>query len=85
MGTMAYLSPEQARGDGSAVFLGNPTSTIACPSTVLYADFASTLIAPELFGHERGAFTGAMQQRQGRFELAKWLGDTLVFAALKAK
>jgi PAS domain S-box-containing protein len=28
------------------------------------------LIASELFGHERGSFTGATQQRLGRFELA---------------
>jgi len=29
-----------------------------------------SLIASELFGHEKGAFTGALQRHQGRFELA---------------
>ena len=39
------------------------------------AAFVETLLLSELFGHERGAFTGAMGVRKGRFELAH--GGTL--------
>ncbi len=39
------------------------------------AAIAPSLIASELFGHEKGAFTGATQRREGRFEMAA--GGTL--------
>src|SRR5258708_2820174 len=43
---------------------GKPFIAVNC------ASIPSSLIASELFGHEKGSFTGAVQRRQGRFELA---------------
>ncbi len=48
---------------------GHPLIVVNC------AALPATLIEAELFGHERGAFTGALQTRLGRFELAA--GGTL--------
>ena len=42
----------------------NPFIAINC------AAFPDSLIESELFGHERGSFTGASQERRGKFELA---------------
>jgi DNA-binding NtrC family response regulator len=48
---------------------GKPFVAINC------AALPETLIESELFGYEKGAFTGAAQQRKGKFELAS--GGTL--------
>jgi formate hydrogenlyase transcriptional activator len=43
---------------------GRPFISVNC------AALAPTLVSSELFGHEKGAFTGATQRRLGRFEMA---------------
>ncbi|HJV67162.1 MAG TPA: sigma-54 dependent transcriptional regulator [Geomonas sp.] len=53
--TIHLLSP---RGKGPFI----PLNCAAIPENLLES---------ELFGHEKGAFTGAVQARQGKFELAK--------------
>jgi len=49
---------------------GKPFIRVNC------AAFPAGLVESELFGHERGAFTGAEARREGRFELAH--GGTLL-------
>jgi two-component system NtrC family response regulator/two-component system response regulator HydG len=48
---------------------GRPFIKVSC------AALSETLLESELFGHERGSFTGAIGRREGRFELAD--GGTL--------
>ena len=53
-----------------AIHKRSPRSSHAFIS-VNCAAIPTSLLASELFGHEKGAFTGALQRRLGRFELAE--------------
>ncbi len=52
-----------------AIHAGSPRARRALVK-VNCAALPEGLVASELFGHERGAFTGALDRRRGRFELA---------------
>lgn len=53
----------------NAIHLNSPRRNHALVK-VSCAALPETLLEAELFGHEKGAFTGALRQRRGRFELA---------------
>ncbi|MEI6079409.1 MAG: sigma-54 dependent transcriptional regulator [bacterium] len=44
---------------------GKPFVTINCPA------IPATLLESELFGHEKGSFTGAIRTKEGKFEIAE--------------
>ena len=71
------LSGESGAGkDVVARFIHNNSRRHNQPMvTVNCAAIPATLLASELFGHEKGAFTGAVARRQGRFREAA--GGTL--------
>ena len=66
------LTGETGTGKGAAARALHARSPRA-QGPLVHVDCAAlspTLIESELFGHERGAFTGALERRTGRFELA---------------
>ena len=68
------LSPAHAEAAGRAIHRQGPRRDKPLVPVNLPA-LSETLMESEIFGHERGAFTGAYQRKLGKFELAN--GGTL--------
>ncbi|CAN2042844.1 Sigma-54-dependent Fis family transcriptional regulator [Candidatus Magnetomoraceae bacterium gMMP-15] len=66
------LQGETGTGKGVIAFLIHELSKRKCKPfiTVDCGAISETLIENELFGHEKGAFTGAFQKKIGKFEVA---------------
>lgn len=70
--TTVLISGESGTGKelvANAIHYNSPRKNEAFIK-VSCAALPETLLEAELFGHERGAFTGALKQKKGRFELA---------------